>query len=71
MDQIILFHAVSDRLLFLRDGAIAANPLLQGKTVDDDISPAIINESRKRMLANALAHVRYATQQGLRVRFGC
>ena len=67
--QIILFHAVSDRLLFLRDGAIAADPLLQGKTVDDNIPPAVIEGCRQRMLDNALEHVRYAADRGLRVCF--
>ncbi len=67
--QIILFHAVSDRLLFLRDEAIATDPLLQGKTIDDDIPLTVIRESRQRMLGNALEHIRYATEQGLRVCF--
>jgi len=67
--QVILFHAVSDRLLFLRDPEVARSPALRHKTVDDDISPSLIQASRARMLACALEHVRYATEQGLSICF--
>jgi isopropylmalate/homocitrate/citramalate synthase len=67
--QVILFHAVSDRLLFLRDPEVARSPALRNKTVDDDISPSLIHASRARMLARALEHVRYATEQGLSICF--
>lgn len=71
--QIILFHAVSDRLLFLRDRAIAADPTLQDKTIDSNMCPSLIERSirqcRQMMLENALAHVKYAVDQGLRVCF--
>jgi isopropylmalate/homocitrate/citramalate synthase len=67
--QIILFHAVSDRLLFLRNGVIAADPRFQGKTIDDDIPPAVVRRLRETMLANALEHIRYARSLGLRVCF--
>ena len=67
--QIILFHAVSDRLLFLRDPDVAADPMLAGKTIDDDLPPEVIPRCRQTMLANALTHVRYATEQGLSVCF--
>ncbi len=67
--QIILFHAVSDRLLFLRDRAIAADPTMQGKTLDDGISAAVIAQCRQAMLANALEHVQYAAALGLQVCF--
>lgn len=69
VEQVILFHAVSDRLLFLRDSEIARNPALREKTIDDNISSSLIHRSRQRMLAYALEHVRYATEQGLRVCF--
>lgn len=68
-EQIILFHAVSDRLLFLRDGAIAADVAMRGKTIDDGISAAVIARCRRTMLANALEHVQYAAAQGLQVCF--
>ncbi|MBE9062909.1 LeuA family protein [cf. Phormidesmis sp. LEGE 11477] len=67
--QVILFHAVSDRLLFLRDSEIARNPAFKGKTVDDDIAFPVIRRSRQRMLAHALEHVRYAAEQGLKICF--
>lgn len=69
VDQIILFHAVSDRLLFLRDSVVAADPLMKNATVDAVTAPSLILEIRQRMLANALAHVSYAASQGLRVCF--
>ena len=67
--QIILFHAVSDRLIFLRDPDVTANPLLQTKTIDDGISSETVHRCRQTMLANALDHVRYAAAQGLQVCF--
>ena len=69
VQQIILFHAVSDRLLFLRDRAIARDPNLRDKTVDDDICFELIERCRQRMLATALEHVQYAVAQGLQVCF--
>ena len=68
--QIILFHAVSDRLIFLRDPQVAANPKLKSKTIDDsEITSEMIQRSRQTMLARALEHVRYAVAQGLQVCF--
>ncbi|MEL6468749.1 MAG: 2-isopropylmalate synthase [Cyanobacteria bacterium J06623_4] len=67
--QIILFNAVSDRLMFLREPSISGDPQLQHKTIDADISPNTISRIRQTMLDNALAHVRYAVEQGLRVCF--
>jgi isopropylmalate/homocitrate/citramalate synthase len=65
--QIILFNAVSDRLLFLRDPEIATNPTTIGKTIDDGIPSTVIHRIRQTMLTNTLEHVRYARSQGLRV----
>ncbi|MEM9220297.1 MAG: 2-isopropylmalate synthase [Cyanobacteria bacterium P01_F01_bin.150] len=67
--QIILFNAVSDRLLFLRDGAIARDPSLNAKTIDDNIPSAVIARMRQTMLDKALDHVRYAVSIGLQVCF--
>lgn len=69
VEQVILFHAVSDRLLFLRDPEITRDPVLGRKTIEDDISPSLIQSARQRMLAHTLEHVRYATRQGLRIYF--
>ncbi len=69
VQQVILFHAVSDRLLFLRDPKVARDPALKKKTIDDDIPLSSIRRSRQHMLAHALEHVRYATEQGLKVCF--
>lgn len=73
VQQIILFHAVSDRLLFLRDSSITSDPKFKGKTIDTSICPSVIrpaiHQSRQTMLANALEHVRYAAEQGLRICF--
>lgn len=67
--QIILFHAASDRLMFLRDPSVNADPTLKGKTIDDDLPPETIEQCRQTMLANALDRVRYAAAQGLQVCF--
>ncbi|MEA5472137.1 2-isopropylmalate synthase [Spirulina sp. 06S082] len=69
VEQIILFHAVSDRLLLLRDPAIAADPTLQGKTIDDDIPTSLIERIRQNALETSLEHIRYARSLGLRVCF--
>ncbi|MEL7352817.1 MAG: 2-isopropylmalate synthase [Cyanobacteria bacterium J06560_5] len=67
--QIILFHAVSDRLLFLRDPAITQNPAFEGQTIESNIPFDVIKTSRQKMLNNALKHIQYATDQGLQVCF--
>lgn len=67
--QIILFNAVSDRLLFLRDPEIATNPTTISKTIDDGIPSTVIHRLQQTMLTNTLEHVRYARSQGLRVCF--
>lgn len=68
VSQIILFHAVSDRLMFLRDPELSAHPAYQGKTADRT-SPADVQAVRQRMLATVLSHLRYAVEQGLQVWF--
>ncbi|MGB3789814.1 MAG: 2-isopropylmalate synthase [Phormidesmis sp.] len=69
VQQVILFHGVSDRLLFLRDPKVAQDPGLKKKTIDDDIPLSLIRRCRQHMLAHALEHVRYATERGLKVCF--
>jgi benzylmalate synthase len=67
--QIILFHAVSDRLLFLRDAAINQQPMYQGKTIDDDIPQSVIEQLRQTMLQKVVAHLQYAADRGLKICF--
>jgi len=67
--QIILFHAVSDRLLFLRDRSLRHHPQYHHKTIDDGIPAEIIHQIRHNMLATVLEHLRYATQLGLKICF--
>jgi len=69
VQQIILFNAVSDRLLFLRDSAVGNDPTLRNKTIDDDIPTHVIQTVRQTMLDQALEHVQYAHAQGLRICF--
>lgn len=69
VQQIILFHAVSDRLLFLRDPVINRDWRDRPPTIDEGISPTLIQEMRQRMLEKVLAHLRYAQSCGLRVCF--
>lgn len=67
--QIILFHAVSDRLLFLRDHEIANDPIFSRQIIDDQIPSEVITAMRERMLQKTLKHLRYAKAQGLKVYF--
>ena len=67
--QIILFHAVSDRLLFLRDPAIGKNPDFAQQTIESNIPFEVVQTSRQKMLDNTLKHIQYATEQGLEVCF--
>ncbi len=69
VQQIILFHAVSDRLLFLRDSSLRHHPLYQTKTIDDAIPSAIIQRLRHNMLETVLKHLRYAAELGLKICF--
>lgn len=48
--KIIVFHACSDRLLFLRDKQIQSNESYRGKTVEDDIPSVELNKVRERAL---------------------
>jgi isopropylmalate/homocitrate/citramalate synthase len=65
---IILFHAVSDRLLFLRDSEIRRSSY-KDKTIDDDIPQSIIDRVRERAIAKILNNLDYATKLGLKVCF--
>ncbi|MBE9205826.1 2-isopropylmalate synthase [Nostoc sp. LEGE 06077] len=68
--RIILFHAVSDRLLFLRNPHIRLMSEYQGKTIDDDIPSHIINKIRQDALNVIVENLHYATKvAGLRVDF--
>ncbi|XQQ07696.1 MAG: 2-isopropylmalate synthase [Leptolyngbya sp. IPPAS B-1204] len=67
--QIILFNAVSDRLLFLRDAAIRCHPIYATKTIDDAIPQPVINRIRQSMIETVLKHLRYAASLGLKICF--
>ena len=71
VERIILFHAVSDRLLFLRDLEVRRSAFFQGKTVDDNIPEAVIRHIRQNMIDKVLENLRYATSEevGLKVEF--
>ena len=70
LKRIILFHAVSDRLMFLRNPDIRLMSEYQGKTIDDDIPSHIINKVRQDAINLIVENLRYATQvAGLRVDF--
>ena len=60
VETIILFNAVSDRLLSLRDpdSRCISSP-----------DPATINQIRQRMLDRILAHLQYAASRGLEICF--
>ena len=68
--RIILFHAVSDRLLFLRDPQIRLMSEFKGKTIDDDIPAKVINRIRQNAIDLTVENLRYATKvAGLTVDF--
>ncbi|MBW4467312.1 MAG: 2-isopropylmalate synthase [Pegethrix bostrychoides GSE-TBD4-15B] len=67
--QIILFHAVSDRLLFLRDARLRHHPQFRHKTVDDAIPKSVLIQARQDMLETVLQHLQYATQLDLKICF--
>lgn len=69
VEQIILFHAVSDRLLFLRDPEMRHHPIYRTKTIDDQIPPDVIDRIRRNMLKNVLRHLKYAAELGLKISF--
>ena len=60
VETIILFHAVSDRLLCLRDPSIHQSPNPDTATIDF---------VRDRMLERVVAHARYAASRGLKICF--
>ena len=60
---IILFNAVSDRLLWLRD------PEFRQQKLAEEINPRIINQIRQKAFNKILHHLRYASDQGLQVCF--
>ncbi len=59
----IVFYAVSDRLLFLRDPAVRDDPALAVRTIDDGVPAPVIRRCRDEMLerlVDTLAHARAA-----------
>lgn len=68
--RIILFYAVSDRLLFLRDPQIRLMKEFKGKTIDDEIPAKVINRIRQNAIDLIVENLRYATKvAGLTVHF--
>jgi benzylmalate synthase len=67
--RVILFYAVSDRLLFLRDPEVRNDPALAHKTVDDDIPACVIARARDAMVGRVLESLRHARALGLGVDF--
>lgn len=69
VQQVVLFNAVSDRLVFLRDPDISCNPGYRDKTIDDDIPVTVIQAMRQRMQTWVLEHLQYAANLGLQITF--
>lgn len=66
VETIILFNAVSDRLLGLRDQYFSHDHTAQGP----DFAPTdTINQIRQRMMDKVLGHLEYATKKGLKICF--
>ena len=60
---IILFNAVSDRLLWLRDSEF------RDSTLEQDLNLQIINRIRQKTLDRIVTHLKYATDRGLKICF--
>jgi len=69
VEQIILFHAVSDHLLFLRDPEIDRHPLYAGKAYRESLPSALRDRIRRQMMGKVVDHLRYAANLGLRICF--
>jgi isopropylmalate/homocitrate/citramalate synthase len=66
--RIVLFYAVSDRLLFLRDPEVRAEPAFEGRCLDDGVPQRWIERIRENALVRIRESVRYATSPGLDLR---
>jgi benzylmalate synthase len=69
VEQIILFHAVSDRLLFLRDSEVYQRFADDERTVNAEMPQSVIRQVRQNMLDKVLEHLHYAAEVGLRICF--
>lgn len=67
--EVILFHAVSDRLLFLRDPTIQAMDGYRHKTIDDGIPDKLLADAREAMLEKVVACLKYAADRNLGICF--
>lgn len=69
--RIILFHAVSDRLMFFRDAEARRSELFRNKPFDDAIPNGVVERIRHRVKEQILECLRYATspEVGLEVDF--
>src|SRR4051812_30766109 len=69
--RIILFHSVSDRLMFLRDAEARRSFFFKNKSIDDGVPDAVIAQIRRDVIDKILENLRYATSPdvGLEVDF--
>lgn len=66
--RIILFNAISDRLLFIRDKDVRRSPILCSKTIDQGIPDTVIHQVRQNMVDKVIENLRYATSQEVRLK---
>ncbi|MCP3983788.1 MAG: 2-isopropylmalate synthase [bacterium] len=66
--RIILFYALSDRLMFLRDAELRDDPAFAGRTIDDGVPDVVIERLREGVIARVLESLRYATSKGIDLR---
>ncbi|MEG3936454.1 2-isopropylmalate synthase [Microcoleus sp. T3_B1] len=71
IERIILFYAVSDRLLLLRDAEVRNLTAHPEKIKDDNLPNALVCRVRQNMINKVLENLRYATsaEVGLKVEF--
>ncbi|MGF1604610.1 MAG: 2-isopropylmalate synthase [Thermosynechococcaceae cyanobacterium] len=65
VQQIILFHAISDRILCLRDPEIQSHEL----NADKDPPKSLLKAARCRMVEKVLENLKYAAEIGLKISF--
>lgn len=67
--RVILFYAVSDRLIVLRDDEVQSDPFWSKRRIDDAVPPAMLQRARDAALTRIRSLVEYAAASGLRVDF--
>ena len=69
VEKVILFYAVSDRLLLLRDPESRKDQYYCQNNADDHIPEAWVDQVRQNMIQKVIENLQYAKKLGLKVDF--